>query len=549
MSKSKLNQPPPISEIELPEGWINTTIGNLCSVQKDKGHEGVVPYVEIGNIDIKSKEYEITEKPSVKGCRLAKRNDILVSRVRPTRGAITWIKEDEIEVSSAFTVLRNLGGLADRYLWFYLAFNEQFLNYLGARCTGTMYPTTSDEVVIGFDVPLAPLMEQERIVAKMETLIKRVNAVRARLAKMPAILKRFRQSVLAAACSGQLTAEWHKNLDSDINDDILPNGWTTATLSDLASKEPRSIQSGPFGSNLLHSEFQKTGVLAIGIDNVLHGKFSLGREHRISSDKFEELSKYQARPGDVLITVMATVGRVCVVPDDLEPAIITKHVYRITPERTLLEPRYLMYSLMGDPLLTSELSEQIRGQTRPGINGTILKGLHVRLPSLNEQREIVHLVEALFTLADRIEAKIRAATIRADRLPQAILARAFRGELVPTEAELAAKEGRDYEPASVLLERIQEARKQHKPVKRGRGGKNMAKHSTGREKARKRKPLDECLREQGKPMTPERLFDLAGFDESSVDDFYEQLRKLIQEGKIRENRPNKKDVTLEVAGT
>jgi len=104
---------------------------------------------------------------------------------------------------------------------------------------------------------------------------------------------------------------------------------------------------------------------------------------------------------------------------------------------------------------------------------------------------------------------VEAATVGAERLPQAILARAFRGELVPTEAELAAKEGRDYEPASVLLERIREIRKEHEPVKRGRGGKNMEKRSAGRQPARNRRPLVEVLREQGKPLTPERLLNLA----------------------------------------
>jgi hypothetical protein len=168
---------------------------------------------------------------------------------------------------------------------------------------------------------------------------------------------------------------------------------------------------------------------------------------------------------------------------------------------------------------------------------------------MDEQREIVRRIEGLFTLADRIEDHVGAATVRSEQLPQSILARAFRGELVPTEAELAAKEGRDFEPASVLLDRIQEKRKEHEPAKSGRRGKHMKKRSTDRQLASNRRPLDEVLREQGKPMTPEKLFDLAGFDEGSIDAFYEQLRRLIQDGKVRENRPNKRDVTLEAVGT
>jgi len=94
----------------------------------------------------------------------------------------------------------------------------------------------------------------------------------------------------------------------------------------------------------------------------------------------------------------------------------------------------------------------------------------VALPPLDEQREIVRRVDALFTVAGRIEDHVRKATVWAQRLPQAILACAFRGELVSTEAERAAEEGRDYEPASVLLERIREFRKQNKPAKRRLGG-------------------------------------------------------------------------------
>jgi type I restriction enzyme S subunit len=82
----------------------------------------------------------------------------------------------------------------------------------------------------------------------------------------------------------------------------------------------------------------------------------------------------------------------------------------------------------------------------------------VLLPPLAEQHEIVRRVDALFALADKIEARLAAVTSRVEKITQAILAKAFRGELVPTEAELARAEGRDYEPASVLLERMRAAR-------------------------------------------------------------------------------------------
>ena len=80
------------------------------------------------------------------------------------------------------------------------------------------------------------------------------------------------------------------------------------------------------------------------------------------------------------------------------------------------------------------------------------------LPPLAEQEEIVRRVEALFALADKIEARVQSATLRVEKITQAILAKAFRGELVRSEAELAREEGRDYEPAAALLERIRAQR-------------------------------------------------------------------------------------------
>jgi type I restriction enzyme, S subunit len=114
------------------------------------------------------------------------------------------------------------------------------------------------------------------------------------------------------------------------------------------------------------------------------------------------------------------------------------------------------------------------GAGKPGLNLDNIRDMSVALPPFPEQHEIVRRVEALFRLADAIEARVVAGAHQAERLTQAILAKAFRGELVPTEAELARQEGRDFEPAAVLLSRLKAARRltaaapPHRQTRKGR---------------------------------------------------------------------------------
>lgn len=116
--------------------------------------------------------------------------------------------------------------------------------------------------------------------------------------------------------------------------------------------------------------------------------------------------------------------------------------------------RYLETVLNG-----MDLQEFVTGSAQPKLTQQALNGISIPLPPLAEQNEIVRRVEALLALADNIGKRVEATRDKADKLPQSILAKAFRGELVPTEAELARRSGRAYEPASVLLERIKAERK------------------------------------------------------------------------------------------
>jgi type I restriction enzyme S subunit len=463
---------------ELPKGWAVARVSELCEVPKEKGRESVVPYLEIGNVDIASKGYALTDKPSVKGCRIARRNDVLVSKVRPTRGAIIWIREDELQVSSAFTVLRNKGALAEKCLWQFLAWNRRYLNHLGENCTGTMYPTTSDEVVVDFEMPLAPLPEQRRILAKLETLLGKVDASQQRLANIPVLLKRFRQSVLAAACSGRLTADWREENSTGETAEVLLAKIKEKRLASARTQKEKDqieevfdernlrIDEGDVGLDDIPGTWLSCRIGAIGA--VCNGstpsrkqpKFWGGAipwvssgevRNNLISETWERITKagYEGSSvrllprGSVLIAMIGegkTRGQTAIL--NIE-ATINQNIAAVVLDHGLVSSQYLWRWFQ----LQYEATRERGGGSGPqALNCQRVRELPFVLPPLPEQQEIVRRVEGLFALADQLELRLAKARCQVDKLTPSLLARAFAGKLVPQDSK--------DEPASTLLERI-----------------------------------------------------------------------------------------------
>lgn len=236
---------------------------------------------------------------------------------------------------------------------------------------------------------LPPLGEQRKIATILASLDEAIEATQAIIDQLQVVKKAMMAELLTRGMPGRHT----RFKQTEIGE--VPEDWTTVTYGELAAQVQGAIQSGPFGSELKHSEFTPNGRLVIGIDNVLDGRFSLGSEHRIPEAKFNELKRFEARPLDLLITVMATVGRCCVVPEGIEPSIITKHVYRLTVDQTRANPFFLMYCLYGIQRLANEVRGSAQGLTRPGLNKSLLLPLRFPLPPFEEQNEIVGSLQAI----------------------------------------------------------------------------------------------------------------------------------------------------------
>jgi type I restriction enzyme, S subunit len=339
-------------------------------------------------------------------------------------------------------------------------------------------------VLLETEIPIPPIHEQERIVARAEDLFHVIRKSRNRLASVPTLLKRFRQAVLAAACSGKLTEDWRNSSSqtetaeellsrilrdrrdmsnksrqrqkeplapTDEPKDAMPTGWEMATVDQLT----QLVTSGSRGWPQYYSD---SGPLFIRAENINKDYLGDANIAHVRPPKRAEGSRTRVQVSDLLVTITgANVTKSAIVNRELGEAYVSQHVGLVRPVERLTAD-YLYLWIISPAHGRSKLVEDAYGAGKPGLNLDNIREMNVMLPPMEEQREIVQRVEVLFKLADAIEKRVGAATLRAEKLTQAILAKAFRGELVPTEAELAKREGREYESASVLLERIRAER-------------------------------------------------------------------------------------------
>ncbi|MBI4324618.1 MAG: restriction endonuclease subunit S [Chloroflexi bacterium] len=464
---------------ELPQGWATARISDVTervpNINPEDSPDKEFGYVDISSIDNSNfviadvKRFKGKDGPS-RARRQIRPNDIVFSNVRTYLRNIAFVDQDcAAEVcSTGFTVLRPNAAVEPRFLFRYVL-TDQFLDRVTPQQTGTHYPATSDKVVMSEQIPIAPLAEQRRIVAKLTELLGKVDASRQRLAKIPVLLKRFRQSVLAAACSGRLTADWREEKTTDCTDDTdkkpsvksaksvvqspvrddaasaedLPEGWRNAQFSEF-------IESSFYGPRFGKESYASEGVPTIRTTDMgFDGSIVLTDAPCIKLSP-EELEKYRLQHGDLVVTrTGATIGKCAVYDKSRGPAIPGAYLIRFRFKQDLVAPKYVLRFFMsaaGQNLLIGGSN----AVAQPNVNATTISQFVIPVPPLPEQQEIVRRVEGLFALADQLEVRLAKARGQVDRLTPSLLARAFAGQLVPQDPT--------DEPASALLTRICEQR-------------------------------------------------------------------------------------------
>lgn len=277
-------------------------------------------------------------------------------------------------------------------------------------------------------LPIPPLNEQKRIADKLDALLARVDACRQRLDRIPAILKRFRQAVLAAATSGKLTEKWQNTNSHRVK-------WESVKFTDVGELSRGKSKHRPRNDSRLYGgpyPFIQTGDIA-----------QSGGRITTHSQTYSELGLAQSKlwpSGTVCITIAANIADTAILT---YPACFPDSIVGFISNSEKCLPEFIKWSI---DVMSEQIESFAPATAQKNINLAILNDLEFPCPSIDEQREIVRRVEALFAYADRLEARYTAARAQVERLTPVLLAKAFRGELVPQDP--------NDEPASVLLERI-----------------------------------------------------------------------------------------------
>lgn len=267
------------------------------------------------------------------------------------------------------------------FLYYWLqARKEAFI----AVATGTTVKGIRKDTLLSWPMLRPPLNEQRRIAEVLRSVDQHIELTNATLTTMRAT----KQAVMTEALNGQ---------------------FPEVRLEELLADTRYPMRSGPFGSALLKSELLPDGIPFLGIDNVHIERFVPVYKRFISEEKYRELARYTVFPDDVMVTIMGTVGRCCVVPRDVGTAISSKHVWTLTIDKARYSPTLLAWQINHAPGVLAQLQGSAQGGIMSAISSSTLRDLLVPLPTPSEIREIEQLLASFNDQIAVLEAELEQA--------------------------------------------------------------------------------------------------------------------------------------------
>ena len=400
---------------QLPNNWAVTNLKNIVSPTKGKkpirlensSFAESVPYIDIKALELN----QINQYADIKSSKLFSKGDIAIVWDGARSG---WVaKAHNGAIGSTLCALTPIK-IDSTYLYYYLLSKYSLIN---SRPRGVGIPHVDPNFLWSLEIPLPPIAEQKRIANKLDTLFGQVSIIQKALEHIPELIKNFRQQVLTFAVTGKLTEEWRKGKN------------LTKWKAELASECCEKVQSGgtPKGG-----KFEESGIPFLKVYNIVHNTIDfISNPQYVSRDiHSSQIKKSISYPGDVIMNIVGPpLNKVAIIPNTYAEWNINQAITLFRP-KDYLNNKFLYYFFCeGTPV--NRLVNQTRGVVgQINISLTQCRNFLIPIPPIQEQREIVKIIDSLFKKVETIEQQYNALKAKIEKLPQALLNKAFSGELV-----------------------------------------------------------------------------------------------------------------------
>lgn len=396
-----------MSNAELPAGWQEKPLGSLVSFKKGKKTETSKTVVKgyaryLGASGLSGKDDGFAD---ISGAVIAAPDDILMLWDGERSGLVGYMQQGV--VASTVTKLTPIEEIDSAFLYYKLV--AQF-DWIQARRTGTGVPHVPKDLgkILNISYP-TDIEAQKRIVNILLTVDNQINSTQTLIDKYTLIKQGMMADLFSRGIdtsTGQLRPSFEEAPELYHKTDLgwLPKGWSTPTLESLLADVNTPMRSGPFGSALLKHELVQEGIPLLGIDNIFVEEFRSSYKRFVTAKKFQELSRYAVKPKDVVITIMGTVGRTCVVPDNVGRALSSKHLWAMTFDQARIIPELVCWQLNHSEWVDSWFRKESQGGVMEAIQSQTLRQLKLVLPPEVEQKKI-H--EMYSTLNGQVDSNLR----------------------------------------------------------------------------------------------------------------------------------------------
>ncbi|MFI8417872.1 restriction endonuclease subunit S [Serratia sp. NPDC078593] len=448
-----------MSDVNLPKGWARAPFSDVLDLQNGFAYKSS-SYVDIGAFVIRIGNVQdgkvSLHNPAYIDLSELKNSpfelypeDILVS-LTGNVGRVAVIQESQLPAVLNQRVARVICNEIERRFAYYSIKTKSTFEAILNTAKGAAQLNVSTKDILSICSPLPPLAEQKVIANKLDTLLAQVENTKARLERIPEILKTFRQSVLSAAVSGKLTEEWREGNPSQKALSLADIEYYWVLRYQEISKKRQSLKLIETASHAdippswLSTKLGYVFDVFVGatpsrnVEAYWNGDLPWVSSSEVAfcrivktKEKITELglknTSTSIHPrGTVMLAMIGqgkTRGQVAIL--DIEACHNQNTAALRVPEGFVVSEYLYFY-------LTKQYEETRRvggGNNQQALNKSFVQSLEFPLPPYEEQTQIVRHVEELFALADNIEQKANAALERVNNLTQAILAKAFRGEL------------------------------------------------------------------------------------------------------------------------